>query len=80
MVSKQYGVKMNKKDTAIFYSCGICNLNCNYCCIDKNPILKEIDKELGESFQGDYYFNQVKNISHYQVLFVKLKLGEVNHF
>lgn len=51
---------MNKKDTAIFYSCGICNLNCNYCCIDKNPILKEIDKELGESFQGDYYFNQVK--------------------
>lgn len=60
MVSKQHGVKMNKKDTAIFYSCGICNLNCNYCCIDKNPILKEIDKELGESFQGDYYFNQVK--------------------
>lgn len=51
---------MNKRDTAIFYSCGICNLNCNYCCIDKNPILKDIDEELGKSFQGDYYFNQVK--------------------
>ena len=48
------------RDTAIFYTYGMCNLNCRYCGIDKNPILKEIDKTLEESFKGDYYFEQVK--------------------
>ena len=48
-------------DTAIFYTCGVCNLQCRYCGIDKNPILKKIDDALGESFgDGEYYFEQVK--------------------
>ena len=52
----------NNLRTAIFYTCGICNLNCKYCGIDKNPILKKIDDALGESFGdgGEYYFSQVK--------------------
>ena len=48
------------RSTAVFYTCGICNLNCRYCTIDKNPVLKDIDNELEESFKGDYYFNRVK--------------------
>lgn len=60
MVCEPIILNNKNRDTAIFYSCGVCNLNCNYCCIDKNPILKDIDKVLGESFKGDYYFNQVK--------------------
>lgn len=47
-------------NTVVFYTCGVCNLQCRYCGIDKNPILKEIDKALGESFNGDYYFEKVK--------------------
>lgn len=49
-----------ERDTAIFYTCGICNLQCRYCGIDKNPILKEIDNKLDESFNGDYYFERLK--------------------
>lgn len=48
------------RETAVFFTCGICNLNCRYCNIDKNPILKDIDKILEESFKDDYYFNRVK--------------------
>ena len=48
------------RTTAVFYTCGTCNLNCRYCHIDKNPVLVEIDKKLEESFKGDYYFNRVK--------------------
>ncbi len=46
--------------TAIFYTCGVCNLKCRYCQIDKSPILKKIDDALAESFKGDYYFERVK--------------------
>lgn len=46
--------------TAVVYPTGVCNLNCRYCGINKNPALKEIDEKLGESFKGDYYFNQIK--------------------
>lgn len=54
-------VKYNpRRDTAVFYTCGTCNLNCRYCNIDKNPVLVEVDKELAKSFEGDYYFNRVK--------------------
>jgi len=49
-----------ERDTAVLYTCGVCNLNCRYCTIDKNPVLKDIDKELEESFKGDYYFNRIK--------------------
>lgn len=47
-------------NTAVIYPCGVCNLNCRYCGIDKNPILKEIDKALEESFKGDYYIERIK--------------------
>lgn len=47
------------RKTAVFYTCGTCNLNCHYCGIDKNPILSDIDKALEESFKGDFYFNQL---------------------
>ena len=46
--------------TAIFYTCGTCNLKCRYCGIHKNPILKNIDEVLAKSFEGDYYFNRVQ--------------------
>ncbi len=49
---------VNKRTTAVLYSCGTCNLKCHYCGIDKNPILAKIDEELGKSFEGDYYINQ----------------------
>ena len=54
-------MKNNNLTTAIFYTCGTCNLNCKYCGIDKSPILKDIDNALGKSFADEnYYFNQVK--------------------
>lgn len=53
-------VDNKNRNTVIFYSCGVCNLNCRYCGINKNKSLAEIDKHLGESFEGDYYFNRVK--------------------
>lgn len=54
-------IQMNDdRTTVVLYTCGVCNLNCRYCTIDKNPILKDIDNLLEESFQGDYYFNRIK--------------------
>lgn len=54
-------IKYNKeRNTAIFYTCGVCNLQCRYCGIDKNPILKTIDEALGKSFEGDYYIERLK--------------------
>ena len=50
----------SQRSAAVLYTCGICNLNCRYCTIDKNPVLKDIDNELEESFKGDYYFNRIK--------------------
>lgn len=51
---------VNERDTAILYTCGVCNLQCRYCGIDKNPVLKDIDAVLGKSFEGDYYFERLK--------------------
>lgn len=50
------------RNVAIFYPAAVCNLNCRYCSIDKNPALVEIDKMLEESFKGDYYINFVKEL------------------
>lgn len=50
----------NNYNTAVFFTYGMCNLKCKYCNIDKNPALKEIDNKLKESFETDYYFNQLK--------------------
>ena len=52
-------VKRRERSTAVFYTCGTCNLKCHYCGIDKNPILVQIDKALEKSFEGDYYYNQL---------------------
>lgn len=50
----------SERNTAVVYSCGTCNLNCRYCTIDKNPVLQEIDQELADSFEGNYYFDRIK--------------------
>lgn len=52
--------QQESRSTAIFYTCGTCNLKCRYCNIHKSPILEKIDKSLEESFKGDYYFNRVR--------------------
>lgn len=51
---------LNTYETAVLFTCGVCNLNCRYCQIDKNPLLKDIDNALEESFKGDYYFERIK--------------------
>ena len=54
-------IKFNsERRTAVLYTCATCNLNCRYCTIDKNPVLKDIDDELEKSFEGDYYFKRIK--------------------
>lgn len=50
----------NTREIAVFYPTATCNLRCRYCGIDKNPILQKIDDTIGESFEGDYYINQLK--------------------
>ena len=47
-------------ETAVLFTCGVCNLNCRYCQIDKNPLLKTIDDALEQSFKDDYYFERIK--------------------
>ena len=50
-----------QKNTATFLIMGnVCTRNCRYCNINKHSILSKVDKELEESFKGDYYFNRVK--------------------
>lgn len=46
----------------VLYTDAICNLNCRYCFIDKNPALLKIDNELDKSFKGDYYFEFAKKV------------------
>lgn len=53
-------LKNKERTTAILYTCGVCNLQCRYCGIDKNPVLKTIDEALEKSFEGDYYINRLK--------------------
>ena len=53
------------RHTVVFYTSAVCNLNCRYCAIDKNPALVEIDRKLEESFQGDYYFDYDNYVIYY---------------
>lgn len=57
----------------VLYTTAVCNLNCRYCFIDKNPALKQIDDYLDKSFLADpeYYFEFAKK------MFLKDKLSEV---
>lgn len=51
------------RKTLVLYTTAICNLNCNYCYIDKNPALKKIDELLDQSFTDkNYYINFAKEI------------------
>lgn len=61
------------REILVLYSTAVCNLNCRYCYIDKNPSLIKIDELLDKSFleTKDYYFNFAKKI------FLKEKLKEV---
>ena len=63
------------RSTVIFYPATVCNLNCRYCSIDKNPALIQIDKILEESFKGDYYINFTKETL---ISLLVLKLGAVS--
>lgn len=53
---------VSDRSTVVVYTTGVCNLNCTYCYIDKNPALREIDRILEESFKGDYYINFIKEM------------------
>lgn len=63
---------MNKhlRKICILYTTAVCNLNCTYCFIDKNPALQKIDQYLDDSFlkTKDYYFNFAKEMFDQQVL------------
>ena len=50
---------LQDRETIILYTTAICNLNCTYCFIDKNPTLKKIDQWLDDSFlkTPEYYFD-----------------------
>lgn len=48
------------RSSAVFFTCATCNLQCRYCNIDKNPVLGKIDEALARSFEGDYYFQRLK--------------------
>lgn len=47
--------------SCVLYTTATCNLKCKYCYIDKSDALQKIDKELQKSFEGDYYFNFMKD-------------------
>ena len=51
-----------QRNNLVLYPSAICNLNCTYCYIDKNPALRDIDEILESSFAGDYYFNFAKEM------------------
>lgn len=52
------------RKSLILYTTAVCNLNCRYCFIDKNPALQTIDQYLDDSFLKDenYYFNFAKKM------------------
>ena len=61
------------RNSLVLYTTAVCNLNCRYCFIDKNPALKQIDNFLDDSFLAspEYYFQFAKK------MFLKDKLEEV---
>lgn len=56
--------QLNNKNikVIVLYPSALCNLCCKYCYIDKNPVLKQIDDALEDSFNSDYYFEFSKKI------------------
>ena len=54
---------INLRQILVLYTTAVCNLNCSYCYIDKNPALKHIDDILDDSFKDEnYYFDFAKEI------------------
>ena len=53
---------LEHRHTMVLYTTAVCNLNCKYCFIDKNPALQKIDKYLEDSYlkTPDYYFEYAK--------------------
>lgn len=41
------------------YDTSLCNLNCKYCFISKNPTINEVDKELEQCFSNENYFSDL---------------------
>lgn len=52
------------RNSMVLYTTAVCNLNCRYCFIDKNPSLQKIDTLLDKSYNEDkdYYFNFAKEM------------------
>lgn len=50
-----------KKKTVTLTPTSMCNLNCSYCYVDKTD-LKEAEKRIKQSFDGDYYFDLCKRL------------------
>lgn len=52
-----------EKEILILFSSALCDLNCNYCYINKTPTLQEIDKTLEQSFNDkNYYINYINEV------------------
>ena len=64
---------LQDRNSLVLYTTAVCNLNCRYCFIDKNPALKQIDDFLDDSFLAtpDYYFQFAKR------MFLKDNLEEI---
>lgn len=51
------------RNSMVLYTTAVCNLNCRYCFIDKNPALQQIDDLLDKSFKDEnYYFDFAKEM------------------
>lgn len=51
----------NTRHNIVLYPYGLCNLNCAYCFIDKNPALKIVDDMIRDSFKDpNYYIDFIK--------------------
>ena len=55
---------LKDRRSLVLYTTAVCNLNCRYCFIDKNPALKSIDQYLDDSFlqNEEYYFEFAKKM------------------
>lgn len=49
--------------SVVLYDTALCNLNCRYCFISKNPSINAVDKELEQCFLDENYFSNL--LKHY---------------
>lgn len=68
------------RQICVLYVTATCNLKCTYCYIDKSPALVKIDKILNDSYEGDYYFNFMKEMfDQYQLSRIEFWGGEPSY-